>query len=269
MIQLPRVSLPAQTLEELRVLQASIDSLVSYEEKVSSAKSRFTAKNKPQNLTFREVRKGLTEMCSGARRCVYCEDSCADEVEHIQPKDLYPELTFIWDNYVYACGPCNGPKNNHFAVFSTVSGILTDVTRRRSALITPPESGSPVLINPRREDPLDFMELDLLDTFLFLPTRPHGSRERERAEYTIEVLKLNDRDVLLKARKEAYDSYEARVSNYVRLRNLGESSDKLNNLILALKRMHHPTVWREMKRQHDLIPTLSQLFGEAPEALTW
>ncbi|MEK6283380.1 MAG: hypothetical protein AABN95_23745 [Acidobacteriota bacterium] len=200
---------------------------------------------------------------------MYCEDSCADEVEHIKPKDLFPESTFLWDNYVYACGPCNGPKNNHFAVFSTATGVATDVTRVRLGPVVEPEPGSPVLINPRWEDPLKFMELDLLDTFLFLPTKPKGSKDRERAEYTIKLLKLNERDVLLKARKEAYDSYEARLSRYITLRDKGEASIKLKNRVRAFKRMHHPTVWKEMKRQHSLIPDLNQLFADAPEALKW
>jgi hypothetical protein len=200
---------------------------------------------------------------------VYCEDSCADEVEHIKPKDLYPESTFLWDNYVYACGPCNGPKNNHFAVFSIATGLQADVTRGRLGPVVEPEPGSPVLINPRWEDPLKFMELDLVDTFLFLPTKPKGSKDFERADYTIRVLKLNERDVLLKARKEAYDSYEARLSRYITLRDEGEPVIKLKKRVRALKRMQHPTVWKEMKRQHSLIPTLNQLFADAPEALAW
>ena len=70
------------------------------------------------NPTFRKVRESLTRMCSGAQRCVYCEDSVGDEVEHIEPKDLYPCLVFLWTNYVYACGRCNGGKSNKFAVVS-------------------------------------------------------------------------------------------------------------------------------------------------------
>lgn len=269
MIQLRRVSLPSETLKELRTFQKKIDVVPDYAAKVTVAKAHFSLKNKSKNRTFVEVKKGLTKMCAGARRCVYCEDSCADEVEHIKPKDLYPESTFLWENYVYACGPCNGPKNNRFAVFSTASGLFTDITRRRLGPIVEPETGSPVLINPRWEDPLKFMELDLLNTFLFLPTKPKGSKDRERAEYTIDVLKLNDRDVLLKARKEAYDSYEARLSRYITLRDNGEPVVKLKNRVRALKRMQHPTVWKEMKRQHSLIPNLDQLFANAPEALRW
>ena len=34
-------------------------------------------------------------MCSGAERCHYCEDSKADEVEHLLPKDAYIQINVI------------------------------------------------------------------------------------------------------------------------------------------------------------------------------
>jgi uncharacterized protein (TIGR02646 family) len=208
-------------------------------------------------------------MCSGAQRCCYCEDSAADEVEHIKPKDLYPEETFVWENYLYACGPCNGPKNNRFAVFNPATGAFTDVTRKRGDTIKPPVKGDPVLINPRREDPLDFMELELRDTFFFLPIDEEGSREYQRADYTIKVLRLNDRDDLTIARAEAFGSYKARLYEYVGRRDSGATRNQLQELVRALRRMHHPTVWREMKRQRNLIGEIGELFEQAPEALEW
>jgi hypothetical protein len=39
--------------------------------------------------------------------------------------------------------------------------------------------------------------------------------------------------------------------------------------IAQLKRNAHPTVWREMQRQHERFPALQQLFAAAPEALSW
>jgi hypothetical protein len=208
-------------------------------------------------------------MCSGARRCGYCEDSAADEVEHIKPKDLYPETTFIWENYLYACGPCNGPKNNQFAVFASATGKLIDVARKRNDPIVPPTPGDPVLIDPRREDPLAFMELDLLGTFYFLPIGPVDSRDYVRATYTISVLRLNDRDYLPVARAEAYRSYRARLSEYITRRGRRASRRHLDDLVRAVRRMGHPTVWREMKRQHKSSPELNDLFQQAPEALNW
>jgi len=264
MIRLPQVALPLNTAAELQTLQSSVDILRAYSDRVEAAKTLFKRRNTAKNPTFAEVRKSLTRMCAGARRCVYCEDSCADEVEHIKPKDLYPESVFHWNNYVYACGPCNGPKNNQFAVFSAGTGLVTDITRPRLGPVLEPEPGSPVLIDPRWEDPLQFMALDLIDTHLLLPTKAKGSKDRVRAEYTIEVLKLN-RDVLLKARREAHGHYEARLSQYIAVRDRGDSAAQLRHLIRALKRMQHPTVWKEMKRQHVAIPMLAQIIGSVKD----
>lgn len=113
------------------------------------------------------------------------------------------------------------------------------------------------------------MELDLLGTFIFLITKPNGTRDYDRAEYTIDTLRLNEREVLLAGRREAYGSYKARVSEYITQRNAGISARHLKTLIAALRRMQHPTVWREMKRTGPQIPELDALFRQAPEPLSW
>lgn len=205
-------------------------------------------------------------MCSGAQRCGYCEDSVGDEVEHIQPKDLYPERVFIWENYLLSCGPCNGGKNNRFAVI--VNGQLFDVTRRPKARVSRPRRGPPAPIDPRKENPLEFLELEIVDTFVFLPRDGLSQIDKIRAQYSIDVLKLN-RDVLLKARCDAYNSYRARLFEYRGIRDAGANQDELRNLRTAIKTSTHPTVWHEMQRQHDLIGELQTLFQDVPEALTW
>ena len=152
MLRLRNVRLEGTARDELRRLQRRINSLGGYSEKVAEAKSEFARHNRISNPAFREVRAALTTMCSNSRRCAYCEDSVADEVEHIKPKDLYPDLAFVWKNYLYACGPCNGPKNNQFAVFSRRTGNQVEVSRKRGQPIVPPEPGAPVLIDPRVEN---------------------------------------------------------------------------------------------------------------------
>ena len=129
MIHLPDPGLDAEATRDLREYQREVDEAGSYADRVASAKTWFPRRNKRSNPTFKRVRDSLTRMCSGAQRCVYCEDSVGDEVEHIQPKDLYPCLVFVWTNYVYACGRCNGGKSNKFAVIS--EDRLVDVTRPR------------------------------------------------------------------------------------------------------------------------------------------
>lgn len=269
MINLPNLALSHAAQNQLDSWQNNIDSIGDYPTRVDEAKKSFARYNKPTNPTFREVRQVLTKMCYGCRRCGYCEDSVADEVEHIKPKDIYPEAVFLWDNYLYACGQCNSPKNNKYAVFSYTTGKLTEVSRKRGEPVIQPEAGDPVLIDPRSEDPFDFLEIDLIDTFYFIPISPPNSINYQRAEYTIDILRLNDRDYLVEARKEAFYSYRARLSEYITQKQIGATEEQLKNLIAALQRMQHPTVWREMQRQQGFISSLNTLFDLAPEALTW
>lgn len=269
MIRLPYVTLQTQAHRRLKQLQKKVDDETTYPKRVEAAKKHFSQQNKIGNKTFDEVKKALTKMCSGARRCAYCEDSLADEVEHIKPKDLYPEVVFDWENYVYACGPCNGPKNNQYAIFSSATGLIVDVTRKRNQPVVPPESGESAFINPRLENALDFMALDLEDTFLFVVISDEDSPEYQKADYTIKVLRLNERDILSEARREAYGHYRARLKEYIQERDNNATTQKLNALKRSLLKMQHPTVWAEMKRQRDVIPELKTLFDSAPEALNW
>lgn len=266
MIQLPAISLHPDALSQLQSWQQEIDRITDYADRVARAGSLFSARNTKGNVTFDRVRESLAQMCSGTRRCGYCEDSAADEVEHIRPKNLYPEMAFDWDNYLYACGPCNGPKSNRYALFQPGATNHIDVTRRRGHPVVPPPTGDPVLIDPRKENPLDFMELELRGTFYIRPIRTQSYRNKLRAQYTIKLLRLNDRDYLIEARRMAYGNYHARLEQYIQWRDRG---NPVGRLITALQRCNHPTVWKEMQRQHTLLPDLRPLFRQAPEALSW
>jgi 5-methylcytosine-specific restriction endonuclease McrA len=268
MIQLEGIVLPLQARNQLRRWQADIDEIPDYADRVDEAERTFKSRNRARDVTFRVVRDTLTTMCSGARRCCYCEDSAADEVEHIKPKNLYPEVCFAWHNYLYACGPCNGPKNDRFAILFGPTRTLLEVARRPKAPVVPPPPGEPALIDPRHEDPLRFMFLDLLDTFWFSPVAAKGTEDFERAQYTIKVLRLNVREYLPKARAQAYKSYRARLKEYITDRDSGAPHSQLTRIILGIQRMDHPTVWAEMKRQHDS-RRLRDLFRSAPEARGW
>ncbi len=95
MIHLPDPGLDPDAAKRLGEYQKHVDAAPSYAGRVGRAKEFFSRRNTRSNPTFRMVRQSLTRMCSGAQRCVYCEDSVGDEVEHIQPKDLYPCLVFV------------------------------------------------------------------------------------------------------------------------------------------------------------------------------
>ena len=262
MLYLDDPGLDAATTRGLRRYQTKVASAGKYAMQVEAGKCLFSRYNQQRNSVFRVVRERLADMCAGARRCGYCEDSVGDEVEHIRPKDLYPETVFVWENYLLACGPCNRAKNNRFSVIR--NGQLVDVTRRRGDPVRRPRSGAPAPINPRDEDPLGFLYLEIVDAFMFLPREGLPEVDELRAEYTIDVLKLN-RDVLLAARREAYGTYRARLYEYRDRRDDGANEAALGHLRDAIRTCAHPTVWREMQRQRKCIDQLHALFEEVPK----
>ncbi|MBK8565542.1 MAG: hypothetical protein IPN76_19900 [Saprospiraceae bacterium] len=275
MLLLPQNIKPTQAaLDKLAEFQQAVYAAGSYALQVEAAKQHFKAKNVKRNGTFRAVKKALTDMCSGARRCVYCEDSVGDEVEHIYPKDFYPNLVFVWENYLYACGNCNGPKSNRFEIFDPLTLAVVDLK------ITAPTEipvGAALLINPRVESGMDYMMLDLEDTFMFVPLPNQSTTNQQRAERTIEILHLSDRDFLQEARRNAFNSYKAQLFEYVHSKALGANPDKLEAMINNIRRASHPSVWFEMKRyfQNGWLPKideeLQQLFEKAivDDVLNW
>lgn len=269
MIQLATLDLAAPATAALAAYQAAVDATGGYAERVAAAKELFRRYNTRGNATFDEVKRALDQLCAGARRCAYCEDSLADEVEHVRPKDLYPEVVFAWANYVYACGPCNGPKGNHYAVFVDPGAVPVEVARKPKAPVVPPPAGAPVLIDPRVEDATRLMILDLRDTYQFYPLGAKGSRDHARAEYTIRTLRLNERPELTRARRAAYVDYVSVVRRYQHDRDRGATARQLALLIDHTRGRQHPTVWREMQRQREKLTELRDLFAAVPEAIAW
>ena len=267
MIRLPEVPLPEVSLTTLGKFQQDVNSQPTYAEQIAEGKRLFQAKSR--TAAFAPVRHALTQMCAGPRRCCYCEDSAATDIEHIWPKDYYPHLVFVWENYLYGCPRCNRPKSSLCDIYDHTTGARLKVPRWVKDHSGPPQSGDPVLINPRLEDPMALMILDLRDTFFFVPTAAPDTRQWERARHTIDLLKLNEEDVLPAARHEAYESYTARLEKYVDRKSKSKPQPTLMLIINSLKKMGHPTVWYEMKRQRTLIPEIEELFAAAPEALDW
>ncbi len=270
MIRIVNRRLPPRVRDGLENYQAHVASLATLADRIGHGKRLFKAKNKAADPVFREVRRLLRAMCCGPNRCMYCEDSSADQIDHFRPKDYYPGWVFVWANYYWSCGRCNRKKSNRFAVMTCSNPLkIVEVTRARGAVPAVPPRGLPAFLDPRREDPLQLMQLDLIDTFEFVPLAPAGTADRERADRTIRVLGLNDRDDLVKAREDAFRSYRSRLREYVVDRDRGAGVRELKKLLAALRRMPHATVWREMQRQCATVPSITRLFQDAPEALSW
>ncbi|WP_305816300.1 hypothetical protein [Photobacterium leiognathi] len=91
MLKMQQAILEQSVVTHLSTKQSVIDSEQTYANKVAKGKSLWNNKSTAQ---FRKVRAKLEKICVGKRRCNYCEDSVADEVEHIKPKDIYPSQVF-------------------------------------------------------------------------------------------------------------------------------------------------------------------------------
>lgn len=266
MLYLKDKPLTAKATSILERYQKIVDAKPTFKEKAAEGKKLFSSYNKKSNATFNEVRNNLADMSGGTIRCNYCEDSNANQVEHIYPKNYFPEKCFVWENYCYACGPCNQPKNDKFSLFESSTG--NEVNLKSIPINTHPPAGKALLIDPRVEEPLNFLLLDTISTFLFIPLSSN-LKDARRAEYSIEILGLNSRSHLVRARKVAFGNYKARLFEYVLKKEAGNTQVQLTPLIDSLKCEHHQTVWQEMIRQRSSHPELDDLFVRAPEALAW
>lgn len=273
MIRLHPPALDDSPARYLRDWTAEVLKIADFTERVTFATNRFATRNKKGAATFDKVKLRLYEMCNETWRCVYCEDNYADEVEHMRPKDVYPEQCFVWENYVYACGPCNGPKNNHFAVMDAM-GVEHDVTpppppRAPNPPVprVPPVAGTPMLIDPRVEDPMYFLALDLASGG-FAPHPLRSMAEQRRAEWMVETLGLNDRR-LPKARKVMMGTFRARLKEYADERDRGATGARLSELKAEILALNHQTVLREMLDQRALYPELDAVFARLPEVTGW
>ena len=293
MLLLNSKNLLQESIDYLKERQDKIDPLPTIEDKAKEATRLWGGKSQSK---FKKIKKVLKEMCVGVEICVYCENNEATDVEHIYPKKLYPEKAFTWENYVLACNKCNSHhKSDKFKIFNPKnSATVEDVTRPRGTY-KEPDSDDALFINQRKEDPLDLIELDLLNqTFIFIEKYQQGTREYEKASFTIDLLKLNTRGSLVAARKQAVRFYINRLDTYVSAKkatNFQELKDAVDddevgsiddtaNFGDEQKRMldsikknilegSHPTVWKELLRQRASLPKTNRLLNDAPEVVNW
>jgi len=278
MLRISDRPLPKAAADILATLQKDIDDVAGYPGQVAAAGQAWKDKTSTvaKTTAFRAVRSTLAEMCVGPIRCAYCEDSLADEVEHIRPKNLFPQVVFVWANYLFACGPCNGPKSNRYGLM--VDDQVEEFIRSPIGPIVPPGVGPAALIDPRSEDPFDFLELDLggvtpdgeqiEGTFDIMPGDGLSTADAARALFSIDVLGLN-REVMRVARENAFGGYRARLREYAEEKETGAPASKLARLQKDLLGTPHLTVFAEMRRQRLRLPEIDELFNRAPEAQNW
>jgi uncharacterized protein (TIGR02646 family) len=291
MLKLNSKNLTQISSDHLAAKQQLIDDVLLFPDKAKKAKTLWDNK---ASAAFDELKTLLKEMCVSIEICVYCENNEATDIEHIYPKKLYPEKTFSWENYLLACGKCNSHhKKDNFKIFNPQNSANVEDVTLPPKIYKEPANDDALFLNQRKDDPMYFLELDLLNrTFVFVEKFPEGTREYERAKYTIELLGLNSRGALKKARESAAIFFISRLEKYVNAKkstNFQELKDAVDDfgsidetavyiqekarILESIKKTilenQHPTVWKEMMRQRSNLPKTNKLLNEAPEALTW
>lgn len=288
------ITLENDIKEVLDKKQKTINDLSTFIAKSNKAGKAWNSKGSPE--IFKRVKKHLITLCVSVEVCNYCESNEANDIEHILPKKLFPHLTFLWTNYLLACQNCNSNfKQDQFAIFEPLnSEIVTEFILRQKVEIQPATEDH-VFIHPHLENPMDFLWLEL-NTCIF-NIHPNfieneNSREFKKGDYTLRILKLNERATLVQGREVALKEYLRLLKEYIAVKNATDFEglkmavhdfpavdenipffEEKQNFIMSIqkeiKSHRHPTVWHELVRQRALKSSLNKLFEEAPEAILW
>jgi len=184
----------AQVSASLRRLGRSFTRGRAYTTQVGSARASWKKAQADEAALFADVRALLRSMYPGQLgACMYCERSEAEDIDHFRPMSWYPGRIFDWLNYVYSCAPCNKKKGSKLRLHDR-AGVDIKYARPRKVPPIPPPRGTPLLINPREEDPMQFFGLDL-GTGVLVESAPKGSLEFRRAKHTLDKLGLNKREL--------------------------------------------------------------------------
>ena len=203
--------------------------------KAGIARSRFRAKSAA--ASWREIRGKLSRARPIGTRCHYCELDRPRDIDHVYPLSVYPDEAFDYANYVYSCVICNQNRKRE-----RCSHVVDDEIRELGHFCRVDDElpvGVRGLINPRTEDPLEFMEIDI-ETGALILIPQLNSTKRLRAEYTIDVLNLNEPNLARDRRSAAklYLDYAADVAAAI----TAEDTEMFERIIYDFLDVDRPTV---------------------------
>lgn len=289
MIRLLPKSLNQLEQDILDSLQAKIDAEITFTNKAAKAQSLWGSKGGAKGKTaFKIIGDTLYDMCVFTGLCNYCEQSEANDVEHIHPKSFFPAFTFDWGNYILACKQCNSGYKLDKGYVLDSQDELVELERGKE-----PKHSLIAFINIRTENPQDFMLLNPF-TYKFEIFNHIPKQEQKKAEGTLKILELNERDTLLAARKSAAIHYYEMLDRLTRLLaaptindlenllnphdnrfDLTKTLPELKNDILQsfkkyISTYQHPSVWQTIKLvQSKTEAKWIHMFKIIPDALNW
>ena len=123
--------------------------------------------SRPTDSQWRQFHSDLEHSFRGL--CAYCEETTKGEVDHFRPKSQFPSLVYSWSNWLFACHECNHRKSGNWPVGGYVD---------------------PCAISSSDRPELYFV-FDTLTGFI-LPNRSLSPHRRQKAQTTIDDLRLND-----------------------------------------------------------------------------
>ena len=275
---------------KLDSLQQKINNEVSFTAKVNRAQALWGNKSSAQEgrQAFEEITQTLSDMCLSVKTCNYCEQNEANDIEHILPKSFFPEKAFVWENYLLACKQCNsGYKLDKCFVIDDDDNLFL-VERG-----TEPAHKTMAFINPRTEDPNDFLLLNT-QTWTFEINSNLTQTNQHKAEKTLEILQLNSRDYLKAGRKTTanrlYNLLErlARINeaqSIAEIEAILAPDDDIIDKSLDIQKIKekaltqvkkivqatsHPSVWYAIKIvSRNVSPKWQYIFNAIPELETW
>ena len=268
MFKITNGRLDPASLARLAKFQEPVNQQDRYIDQVEMAQAQWkTRRNDP---VFESVTDELSIMGWPGGYCHYCCGSEAGHIDHYQPKNLYPRLTFVWSNFIHSCERCNTrhKKDQCAVIVGEAEPLFVDLTRQRRADVRRPRAGRIALINPRREDPMELLRLDIgaNGTFAFEPTHAPGTIEWYRADYTRRVLGLNTRAYLIRERRGAYEAIVRFLKAYDRAATNGDAAKK-RRMLRNIREISHQSVWQELVRSHHRVPEVAGIFANCPELI--
>lgn len=145
-------------------------------------------------------------------KCAYCEcrlNGDFGDVEHYRPKKEYRIstehksispgyywLAYDWSNLLLACSICN--RTHKKTLFPLADETKRDIPHKNIS------NETPLIINPANEEPRNHIEFNC---HIARPRTLNGVASAKGAT-TIEVLKLNQRPLLLANRERVYQQYQ-------------------------------------------------------------
>lgn len=216
------------------------------------ASNLFLSKNTRKNHTFVEIRRKLAAACPGYECCVYCESSSFERIDHVLPRSVFPESTFIYKNYIPCCAICNELKSSKCA--EVVGGGWAAIHRRDGDGILVDEFVS-AFASPWDHDIYSLITVDIVDTFLLIPVPGLEQVDAVKARCILDFLDFDERDILVRRRRAAYQRFLSLVADYL---STGDTL-RQGRIVDAIDRSDHQLVWHVMKQRCRDLSALNEV----------